>query len=214
MNLGSPPPYAYLITAGEATVANYPEQKIKILDTLSRAAKDGVEIIQIREKRLPARLLFDLVRSAVAGFRGTPTKFLVNGRADISIAAGAHGVHLPSDSISPAVVRFFAPHDFIIGVSAHTMDEAKAARDEAADFLTFGPVFRAPGKPPPVGCGMLRKICEAVPDFPVLGLGGVNTSNIGSVLGAGAAGAAAIRAFLDENSRREMIDQLRRGKRD
>ena len=126
-----------------------------ILGSIHRAAESGVDFIQIREKDLNSRDLFDLTLAAVNTIRAWPTRVLVNGRVDIALAAGAHGVHLPARSILPAEFRRIAPSGFLIAVSCHTTTELGEA--EGADFAVYGPVFDTPGKGPPIGLDSLRE---------------------------------------------------------
>ena len=87
-----------------------------LLDSISRALQNGVDFIQIREQDLPARDLCYLVRHALALPTPRSTRILVNSRADVALACGAHGVHLPAHSIAPLALRAIAPAGF--GVSA------------------------------------------------------------------------------------------------
>ena len=210
MSPGSRQTRTCLITTGEATVTDYQEQKAGLLETIRRAANGGVDLVQIREKALNARLLFDLTRSAVDALLGTNAKVLVNDRADIAMAAGAQGVHLPANSISPFAVRLFAPRGFIVGLSTHTLEEAVAARDEGASFITFGPIFASEGKPDPAGSPALREVCEALAGFPVYALGGLDASNVAEAVKAGASGVAAIRALNETRQRLDLLNKLAR----
>src|SRR6476661_8945878 len=121
------PPFVWpatcLITKGDADTANYPHSKKEIVRQIIAAVEAGVSIVQIREKRLNARQIFEITREAVAAASQSDTVILVNERFDIALAAGADGVHLPSDSVSASLVRRFTPRGFVIGVSAHTLDE-------------------------------------------------------------------------------------------
>jgi len=161
------------------------------LAVASRAAEDGVEMIQIRAKEIPARALSELVRSAVM----LGGKILVNTRADVAIACGAQGVHLPSHSVAPGILRKIAPSGFLVGVSCHTIDELKAARGEGADFAVFGPIFASITKAvKPVGLAALGEATAAV-RLPIYALGGVTPQNAESCIQAGAAGIAGISFF-------------------
>ncbi len=121
-----------------------------LLDSIARALEDGVTWIQIREKDLEARALIDLVRAAMALPNPRGTKFVVNGRMDVAIAAGAAGVHLPARSAPANRWRAIAPNGFLIGVSCHTVDEVREAESTGADYVLFGPVFAPLSKTSPL----------------------------------------------------------------
>ena len=114
-------PAIYLITKGEATPANFAQTSCQILDIVRVAVEENVSLIQIREKRLSARLLFELATKAAAITRGSSTRLLVNDRADIAVSAKADGVHLAANSISSSVVRAAFPPEMTIGFSTHTI---------------------------------------------------------------------------------------------
>ena len=161
------------------------------LEVAARAAREGVDMIQIRAKELSGRALAELVRSAVAASNNV----LVNTRTDVALACGARGVHLPADSIAPSTIRRIVPSDFLIGVSCHTIDELQAAEREGADFAVFGPVFPSPTKPvTPIGIDALRAATRAV-RLPIYALGGVTAENAQLCIQAGAAGVAGISLF-------------------
>jgi thiamine-phosphate pyrophosphorylase len=163
------------------------------LDVAARAARDGVEMIQIRAKDLSARALSDLVREAVANAR--QSKILVNTRADVALACGAHGVHLPAGSMAPDTIRRIAPPGFLIGVSCHTMEELWAAEREGAEFAVYGPVFASVTKSVnPIGIEAFREAAASV-RLPVYALGGVTARNAAQCIAAGAAGIAGISLF-------------------
>ncbi|MBV9406480.1 MAG: thiamine phosphate synthase [Acidobacteriaceae bacterium] len=151
----------------------------------------GVDYIQIREKDISARELFELTL-AVLEVRNNeirmplPAKILVNSRADVALATGADGVHLPA----------FAPQQTLPGLlvarSCHTLEEI---RGTSANFVTFGPVFESPGKGEPLGLHALGAACRL--GKPVYALGGVNWDNAAECMYAGAEGVAGIRMFQD-----------------
>lgn len=158
-----------------------------------RAADSGATMIQIRAKELSALALTELVRGAIAAVGSCPV--LVNTRADVAIACGAAGVHLPSNSIAPVAIRRIVPVGFLIGVSCHSINELTAAECEGADFAVFGPVFASLTKPAaPIGLEALRVATAAV-RLPVYALGGVNCENEAFCIQAGAAGIAGISFF-------------------
>jgi thiamine-phosphate pyrophosphorylase len=163
------------------------------VDVAARAARDGVEMIQIRAKELSARELSNLVRAV--GRVAERTRILVNTRTDVALACGAHGVHLPSGSMAPDTIRRIAPAGFLVGVSCHAIEELLAAKREGADFAVYGPVFPSVTKSlTPMGLDAFRRAVAAV-QLPVYALGGVTRENAAACLAAGAAGIAGISLF-------------------
>lgn len=171
-----------------------------LLNAIGRNLAAGVEWIQIREKDLSARALFELVEAAVKlpNPHGSPygARIIVNTRADVAIAAGASGVHLPSGS-PPA--RFWRRPGFLIGVSCHSVEDVRQAEAEGAGYAVFGPVFPPISKDAhlePRGLDGLARAAAAV-RIPVLALGGVTRENSAECMSAGAAGIAGISMFQD-----------------
>jgi thiamine-phosphate pyrophosphorylase len=165
-----------------------------LLDAIACNLAAGITWIQIREKDLSARALVELV--AAAGKLPNPhnSKIIVNTRADVAIAAGAAGVHLPSGS--PAAQLWRRP-DFLVGVSSHSVDDVRRAEAEGADYVVFGPVFPPRSKTihtEPRGLESLRQAAAAV-RIPVLALGGISSENAAACVSAGAAGVAGITMF-------------------
>lgn len=187
----------YLITKGEATSANFSVKRKEILQIIAAATDVGIPLIQIREKDLTAKSLFELVSEAAKITTKTNTKLLVNDRADIALAAKADGVHLTVNSLSAGSIRRGFPKNFMIGVSTHSLEEAVLAASQDADFVTFGPIFATPDKGEPKGPDELRRVCQELAPFPVIALGGINETNCQIVLDNGARGFAAIR-YLNE----------------
>jgi thiamine-phosphate diphosphorylase len=161
-----------------------------VLSAAARAVRDGVDMIQVREKTLPAIELVGLTTQIRKLAAGTKTRVLVNDRLDVALAAQIDGVHLPATGMPPDRVRPFVR---VLGVSTHTVVEAVAAEKAGADFIVFGPIFDTPGKNP-VGLEALREVVDAV-GIPVLGIGGITSVTTGHVLATGAAGIAGIRMF-------------------
>ena len=157
----------------------------------------------------------DLARFAVAKTRATFVRVLVNDRLDVALAANAAGIHLGENSLSLEVVsewrRSTGRLDFILGVSCHSLESARAAERGGADYIFFGPVFATPSKAafgPPQGIERLREVCASV-EIPVLAIGGVNLENARACIAAGGAGIAAIRLFQDARNAAEVAAQLK-----
>ncbi len=187
-----------------------------MLRAAAGAAPPGTVALQLREKDLDARAVYDLacrLREITTRF-GAP--LLINERADIAIASGADGVHLPFESIGAGAARKLLGADRLIGISTHSEpDIVAASREGQADFAVFGPVYEPLSKAaygPVHGPHRLLQICKAA-TFPVFALGGVTprraaelfaepdgrhlagVATIGSILGAESP-QAAIRAML------------------
>ncbi len=174
-----------------------------VLAKIRAATATGVDWVQIRERDMPARKLLALVKAAI-GAREGDARILVNDRLDVALTAGAAGVHLGGASVPVReVVRWLrernATAEFLVGVSCHSLDEARAAEDAGAGYVFFGPVFETPSKKSyglPQGIAKLAETCSAV-RIPVIAIGGVNEENATECTRAGAAGIAAIRMFQE-----------------
>jgi thiamine-phosphate pyrophosphorylase len=173
-----------------------------LVPRVAAAVSRGVDVIQVRERDLDDRSLLDLTERIGAVVSGTATRVLVNDRADVAIAAGAHGVHLRGDSPPASRVRAIVPARFIIGRSVHSLaDIDEAVADGACDYLMFGTVFPSAGKPaghPVAGVDALREACRHSP-VPVIAIGGVDQSNVEAIAQSGAAGFAAVGMFMEKD---------------
>ncbi|HEX8137164.1 MAG TPA: thiamine phosphate synthase [Pyrinomonadaceae bacterium] len=208
-------PILYLITSGEtrATTTEQSPEFERLLGLCAAAVSSGISLIQLREKNLSARVLFELTTRAARLTRGSQTRLVVNDRADVARAGGADGVHLTTRSLDAGTVRRAFGQDFLIGVSTHTLSEAEAARRGGADFATFGPIFDTPSKRafgPPVGLAPLSEAARSLAPFPLLALGGITTSeNATEALAAGAQGIASIRLFSNASALQAIAQSLR-----
>src|ERR1700722_2628882 len=227
----------YYITDRTAFAGDEPTRRRRLLEKISEAARAGVDYIQLREKDLTTRDLESLAREVVRVIRDSPlrtenrelrTALLINSRTDVSLAAGAQGVHLRSDDISPQEVRAvwragapgspvpapcgegtltrqLLPPAPLIAVSCHSLAEVTQAAEAGATFAFFAPIFEKK-EAEPVGRSARGQACQA--KISVLALGGVTLANARSCLEAGAAGIAAIRLFQD-NDIASIVHQLR-----
>ncbi len=178
-----------------------------------QAARAGVDWIQIREKDLGARALFELTTEIVK--RAARARVLVNDRLDVAMAAGASGVHLGGESLPTAAVARWceqkARQDFSVGQSCHTIDQARAAESDGAGYVIFGPIFATPSKRrfgPPQGAERLRELCGTL-GIPVIAIGGITAENAAQCIAAGAAGVAAIRWFQQPGELTARVAELR-----
>jgi thiamine-phosphate pyrophosphorylase len=187
--------------------------KSRTLDACMRGAiAAGVDWVQIREKDLPARSLLALTEAALeSARRHGRTRVMVNDRLDVALAAQAHGVHLGTRSMPADLVRRFVPHDFSVGVSCHSLEQALAAQAAGADYILLGPIFATPSKlpyGPPLGLAKLRDVTLQV-SIPVFALGGITIDRVGDCRQNGAQGIAGIRLFQDCDSIEELVRVVR-----
>lgn len=164
---------------------------------LSSAAEAGVELLQIREPDLSGRDLMALVERVLAATAVTGARVMVNDRLDVALAAGAHGVHLKTESLDTALVRRLAPRAFLVGRSVHSPEGAEQAARAGADYVIVGTVFETRSKPGRAASGLdlLRETVRRCP-IPVLAIGGMTADRAPDVAATGAAGMAAIQLFL------------------
>ena len=205
----------YYITDRKSLAGTDAQQRSRLLVRIGEAAHAGVDYIQLREKDLAARDLERLARDAVQIVRenSATAKLLINGRADVALASGADGVHLPAGELDASEVRALwmraSDHAPVIAVSAHTIEEVRAAADQGASFAVLAPIFeKAHTDVRPVGIDALRAACASTlrAEFAVLALGGVTLANVEACLAAGAAGVAGIRLFQNG----DIVETVRR----
>ncbi|HXU72990.1 MAG TPA: thiamine phosphate synthase [Polyangia bacterium] len=166
------------------------------IDTLPR----GLAAVQLRAKRLEGAAL----HAAAVALRPVAPILLINDRADVALAAGADGVHLPARGLPVAVARAFGGGRLLVGASTHLLAEGVAAKRDGADYVVFGPVWPTGAKEDAIGVDALAEAVRACAPMPVFALGGVDAERaraavavgarvacIGAVLGRSDAGAAA-----------------------
>jgi thiamine-phosphate pyrophosphorylase len=174
------------------------EVRLPLAEAVAAAVRGGVDAVQVREKGAPAADVLRLVR-AVQTAVGHGALVLVNDRVDVALAAEADGVHLAARSLPPGEARRLLPRSqgWLLGVSVHSVEEARAAAAAGVDYVTFGHVFPTGSKPgvPSRGLAALAEVVDAVA-VPVLAIGGIGPTNVAQVLATGCAGVAVIRALL------------------
>jgi thiamine-phosphate diphosphorylase len=171
---------------------------------ISAAAEAGIDVVQIREPDLDARILTAFVRTMIGRLHGTLTRLLVNDRLDVALAAGADGVHLKESSFAPELARRLASTSanappnrrFIVTCAVHTPFTATAR--SSADFIVAGTVLPTVSKARAdyLDWKGLGEVIGAANATPVLGIGGLDLGSVRSLAAVGAAGLAAVGAFI------------------
>ncbi len=175
------------------------------------AVEGGADVIQLRQKSGTTRTMIETARAVRAICRRAGIPLIVNDRIDVAIAADADGVHLGDEDFPVSLARtLLGPHR-IIGASAGSVEEAMAGYRSGADYLGCGPVYATASKPdagPAAGLELIRLVRAAVP-VPLIGIGGIDASNAGQVLEAGAHGIAVISAVCASSRPDEATRRLR-----
>ncbi len=177
---------------------------------VEESIKGGVTVVQLREKSLTGREFYELAKriKAITARCGIP--LIINDRIDIALAVDADGVHLGQDDMPAAVARKLLGSK-ILGVSAHSVEEAKQAQADGADYLGVGAVFPTATKSDIAGVlhpGGLEQMARSV-ELPVVGIGGIGHGNVEQLLGTGIAGVAVISAIYTQPDIRESARQMR-----
>ena len=194
----------YLITGDQGGQ----EQTVRIVEA---ALAGGVDVVQLRKKTMPKgeQYAIALALRRLTALHGA--LFIVNDHADLAIAADADGVHLGQDDLPPAAVRAlpgFAAR--MIGRSTHSIEQARVAMREGADYFAVGPVYPTPTKAgrPAVGTGLVSEV-TAIADRPFVAVGGIDGANAPAVAEAGARALAVVRAIYDGDNPAEAARRLR-----
>ena len=181
----------YLITDRHQCV------ETSFFETIESALKGGVKAIQLREKDMGTRELLRLAYDIRMLTLKHDARLFINDRVDIAIAIEADGVHLGQRSLPPFAVRRMIS-TLIIGVSAHNIEEARKAKADGADFITYGPIFETPSKVKygtPVGLDSLSAVAAEV-DIPIFAIGGIKPENLRDAMDRGAAGVSIISGII------------------
>ncbi len=181
-----------------------------LVEACRAAARGGATAVQVRVKGAPAA---ELLRVTEAVCAAVSIPVYVNDRADVALAARAHGVHLGPDDVPPDEIRTLAPSPFRIGISVGSATEADAALQADVDYWSIGPIFATATKPdagPPIGASGFRKLAARAPaDLPVIAIGGITATNMAEVLEAGATGVAVSRAVFSAGDTERATRALR-----
>jgi thiamine-phosphate pyrophosphorylase len=188
------------ITGQETDSLSFEEMSLK-------AMQAGVKWVQYRDKERSRSDMYEESIRLTDMAKKFGAVLIINDHPDIALAADADGVHLGQDDLPAKEARKIMGKSRIIGVSTHTIEQARDADRDGADYIGFGPVFHTATKDAgsPKGIEMLREIKRQV-RIPVVAIGGITTENIGPVLEAGAdavaVSSAILRGDIGENAKR------------
>jgi thiamine-phosphate pyrophosphorylase len=188
-----------------------------LVDILDAALAGGSRLIQLREKEWPSGRVLPLAERLRARCAAAGATFIVNDRVDLAVAAGADGVHVGQDDLPARAVRPLLRPGMVLGVSTHSVTQARAAQADGADYIAVGSMFptRSKAEFELVGTDLLRKLRGEI-RVPLVGIGGITHANVGEVIAAGADGVAVISAVCaaaDPRAAAERFIALIRGAR-
>ena len=184
--------------------------KQTLYQQVEAALKGGVTCVQLREKELDETAFLQEARVICALCRRYGVPFIVNDNVDVAVACGADGVHVGQEDMEAGEVRRRVGEDMILGVSVHTVEEARQTVRDGADYLGLGAVFPTGTKTDAdvMPGDMLRAICGAV-DVPTVAIGGLNRGNILQLSGSGVDGAALVSAIFGAEDIEKACRELR-----
>lgn len=171
-------------------------------EQVERLIAGGAEFIQLRDKHLSPNEFYEAAKKAVEIGRTHSVKILINDRVDIALAVKADGVHLGQEDLPPEAARKLLGKKAVIGYSTHSAAQAHAALRLPVDYIAIGPVFPTQTKQNPdetVGLEGIREVREAIGEFPLVAIGGIDQESIDDAFKAGADSAAVIRYLLSDS---------------
>ncbi len=190
----------YLITDRKAT------KKRPLINVLKMAIDGGVKAIQIREKDMSGKELFLLAKELRDITKGRGVKLFINDRIDIAILVKADGVHLGQNSIPADTTRKIVGNNMLIGVSTHSLNEAKEAENMGADFITLGPIFPT-GEKIPIGINSIDEVVNNI-SIPIFAIGGINREKIPDIKKRGINKIALISAIIGVEDVKEETERI------
>lgn len=182
-----------------------------LTEQVEEALKGGVTCVQLREKHLNDPDFLQEAKDICALCREYGVPFIVNDNVEVAIACKAGGVHVGQEDMEAGRVRKLIGEDMILGVSAHTVEEAQKAVENGADYLGLGSVFPTNTKSDVdvMKRETLQAICSAV-DVPIVAIGGINKDNLSSLKGSGVDGVALVSAIFSAENIEEACRELRK----
>jgi thiamine-phosphate pyrophosphorylase len=185
-----------------------------LVEILQSTIAGGCRMVQLREKEWPSGRLLPLAERLRARCRDAGVTFVINDRVDLALALAADGVHLGQEDLPPGLARPLLRAGMLLGLSTHSVEQARTAQAAGADYVAVGAMFPTATKPDfeLVGPDLVRKLRGEI-RAPLIGIGGITPDNVGEVIRAGAAGVAVISAVCaaadPERATRRFIEAIR-----
>ena len=182
----------------------------EFLRIIEEAIKGGTSIVQLREKTASTKDFYQLALKVKEITSKYDVPLLINDRIDIAIAVDSEGVHIGQDDMPADIARKIIGEDKILGVSASTVEEAKKAEIDGADYIGSGAVFPTATKDDAdsVSKEELKEIVDSI-DIPAVAIGGINLENAGTLKDTGIAGFSVVSAIMSADDPKEASQELR-----
>lgn len=187
-------------------------ERLSLCEQVEEALKGGATMVQLREKELNCDNLDDFLEEALAVRRVTEkygVPLLIDDNLELALRCGADGIHVGQNDMDAALARKLLGPDKILGVTAKTVEQARKAQEDGADYLGSGAIFGTSTKADakPMTKELLSAICASV-SIPVVAIGGISLENIDGLAGTGAAGAAIVSGIFAAENIEETTRQL------
>lgn len=181
----------------------------KFLNTIEEAIKGGVSVVQIREKTKDTLDFYNLALKVKEITTRYDVPLIINDRVDVALAIDADGVHVGQSDMPCDVTRKLVGPDKIVGISAATIDEAKKAEKDGADYIGTGAVFPTATKDdaPKITKKDLKEIVDSI-NIPVVAIGGINHNNASELIDTGIAGLSVVSAIMSSDNPKKSSEEL------
>ena len=181
----------------------------KFLKTIEEAIKGGVSVVQIREKTADTLDFYNLALKVKKITEKHDVPLIINDRVDVALAVDAEGVHVGQSDMPCAVTRALVGPDKIVGVSAATIEEARKAESDGADYIGAGAVFPTATKDdaPKITKKDLKEIVESI-SIPVVAIGGITLNNAHELIDTGIAGLSVVSAIMSSENPKKSSEEL------
>ena len=181
----------------------------KFLKTIEEAIKGGVSVVQIREKTADTLDFYNLALKVKEITKKHDVPLIINDRVDVALAVDAEGVHVGQSDMPCDVTRALVGPDKIVGVSAATIEEARKAESDGADYIGTGAVFPTATKDdaPKITKKDLKEIVESI-SIPVVAIGGITLNNAHELIDTGIAGLSVVSAIMNSENPKKSSEEL------